>query len=89
MQSLAPATAYERVISENLTQIEWELLQHLRMRNMNLRTLTRDAIIAAVVKFRKEQHDTEWDEKWDSAFEAHEEAGGTEEEWEETRQPHF
>lgn len=83
MQSLAPVTPYERVIAENLTQIEWELLQHQNMRNSTLRAATRKSIAEAVVEMRQEQHEAEWDAIWDSEFEKHEEAGGTQEEWEE------
>jgi len=58
MRSLMPATPYECVISENLIAIEWELLQHQRMRNTNLRQITHDAISRAVVAHRQDAHDT-------------------------------
>ena len=49
MQSLAPVTPYEGVIAENLIAIEWELLQHRRMRDAGLRQIIRKAICDAVV----------------------------------------
>jgi hypothetical protein len=58
MRSLMPATPYEWVISENLIAIEWELLQHQRMRNANLRQITHEAISRAVVAHRQDAHDT-------------------------------
>ena len=39
MQSLAPLTPYEGVIAENLIAIEWELVQHRRMRDVGLRAI--------------------------------------------------
>ena len=71
MQSLAPVTPYEGVIAENLIAIEWELLQHRRMRDAGLRMIIRDHIRRAVIKREK------------AAWEAHEEAGGTDDDWEE------
>jgi hypothetical protein len=58
MRSLMPATPYECVISENLIAIEWELLQHQRMRNANLRQITHEAISGAVVAHRQDAYDT-------------------------------
>ena len=48
-QSLNPGTPYEAVIAENLISIEWELLQHRRMRDAVLRKTIRSAIRDAVV----------------------------------------
>ena len=47
-QSLAPATPYEAVVAESLIRIEWELLQHRRMRDASLRASIRKQICKAV-----------------------------------------
>ena len=78
MQSLRPMTPYEGVIAENLIAIEWELLQHRRMRDAGLRTVVRDRVSEAVVKREAAAHDAKLDEAWD----AHEAEGGTEDDWE-------
>jgi len=79
MQSLIPLTPYECVIAENLIAIEWELLQHRRMRDAGLRRLVRKHVSKAVVK----REDAAYDKEIDEAWEAHEEQGGTEDDWEE------
>ena len=48
-RALAPMTPYEHVIAENLIAIEWELIQHRRMRDAGLRRIMSDAIRKAVV----------------------------------------
>lgn len=58
IRSLMPATPYECVISENLIAIEWELLQHQRMRNASLRQITHDAICRAIVAYRQDTYDS-------------------------------
>ena len=78
MQSLLPMTPYEGVIAENLIAIEWELLQHRRMRDAGLRRVVRDRVSEAVVKREEAAHDAKLDEAWD----AHEAEGGTEDDWE-------
>ena len=78
MQSLLPMTPYEGVIAENLIAIEWELLQHRRMRDAGLRRVVRDRVSKAVVKREEAAHDARLDEAWD----AHEAEGGTEGDWE-------
>ena len=78
MQSLLPATPYESVIAENLIAIEWELLQHRRMRDAALRNIVRIAICQAVVARLKNAFQEELDEAWEK-FEA---AGGSEDDWE-------
>lgn len=55
--ALAPRTAYECVIAENLIAIEWELLQHRRMREAFIRAWIRESICGAVVRQRKAEHD--------------------------------
>ena len=75
MPSLVPLTPYEGVIAENLIAIEWELIQHRRMRDMGLRNIIRDAICKAVVS---RERSASVEEDWA----AHEEAGGTEDDWE-------
>ena len=77
MQSLLPMTPYEGVIAENLIAIEWELLQHRRMRDAGLRRMVRDRVSKAVVKREEAAHDA----KLDAAWEAHEADGGTEGDW--------
>jgi len=77
MQSLLPMTPYEGVIAENLIAIEWELLQHRRMRDAGLRRVVRDRVSKAVVKREEAAHDA----KLDAAWEAHEAEGGTEGDW--------
>lgn len=54
MQSLMPATPYECVVAERLIAIEWELVQHLIMRNACLRQNTIRAVTDAVVAFQEE-----------------------------------
>ncbi len=78
MQSLAPGTPYECVIAENLVAIEWELIQHRRMRDAGLRKVMRNAILNAVLAREEAAYEAAQDETW----EAHERAGGTEEDWE-------
>ncbi len=60
MHSLAPLTPYEGVIAENLIAIEWELLQHRRMRDASLRKIIRESILAAVVAREKAAVDETW-----------------------------
>jgi hypothetical protein len=78
MQSLLPVTPYEGVIAENLIAIEWELLQHRRMRDAGLRKVVRNYVSKAVVKREEAVHGAKLDEAWD----AHEAKGGTEDDWE-------
>jgi hypothetical protein len=49
MQSLLPFTPYETVIAENLIAIEWELLQHRRMREASLRSTIHEALRDALI----------------------------------------
>jgi len=78
MQSLVPVTPYEGVIAENLVAIEWELLQHRRMRDAGLRTIMRNHIREAVVARDRVDYEAELDEAW----EKHQAAGGTDDDWE-------
>lgn len=78
MQSLAPMTPYECVVAENLIGIEWELLQHRRMRDAGLRQHIRKIIKAAVVNKKYDVYYSELEPTW----EAHAAAGGTEEDFE-------
>ena len=79
MRSLVPMTPYEGVIAENLISIEWELLQHQRMRDASLRNLIRAAISEAAMAKCKDDHE----KALDAAFEKHAEDGGDEDDWEE------
>ena len=77
MPSLIPLTPYEGVIAENLIAIEWELIQHRRMRDMGLRKIIRNAICKAVVARERAAYGARLDEDW----EAHVDAGGMEDNW--------
>lgn len=79
MASLAPLTPYECVIAENLVAIEWELLQHRRMRDICIRQPIREAIRKAVIA----QHSAAHEAALDAAFERFIEAGGDENAWDE------
>jgi hypothetical protein len=72
-------TPCEGVIAENFIAIEWELLQHRRMRAAGLRRVMRDRVSAAVVNREQAVHFEKLDEAWD----AHEAEGGTEDDCEE------
>ncbi|MFX4296144.1 hypothetical protein [Pseudosulfitobacter pseudonitzschiae] len=48
MHSLVPLTPYEGVVAENLIAIEWELIQHRRMRDAGLRTIIKQTIKEAI-----------------------------------------
>lgn len=74
LYSLGPATPYECVIAENLIQIEWELVQHRRMREACILQLLKPAIAKAVFEQQKNL-------ALDAAWAAHVEAGGTEDDW--------
>ena len=74
--TLAPATPYECVIAENLIAIEWELLQHRRMRDASIRKAMRDKIRLAVIdRYKKEVKD--------ESLQEHLATGEPEENWEE------
>ena len=62
MRSLVPMTPYEGVIAENLISIEWELLQHQRMREACLRGLISAAISEAAVAKYKDENETALEE---------------------------
>jgi len=78
LQSLAPATPYEHVIAEHLIAIEWELMQHRRMREKSLRGLIREAIKGAV----KRKHYSDYNLVLDADWDEHVEAGGNKDDWE-------
>lgn len=80
MQSLAPMTPYEGVMAENLIAIEWELVQHRRMRDAGLRAVMRNFIGEAVTAREDAAYEVGLDEEW----EAHVEASGTDEDWEQS-----
>jgi len=79
MASLIPGTPYECVIAENLIAIEWELVQHRRMRDSGLRVLIRKAIRQAIVRQKDAEHQSALEASW----ERHVEAGGSEANWNE------
>lgn len=78
MASLAPMTPYEAVVAENLIAIEWELLQHRRMRDACLRSEIHAAVRKAVVARERAKHDADLDAAWETFIAD----GGDEEEWE-------
>ena len=79
MGALTPFTPYECVMAENLVAIEWELVQHRRMRDADLRRGLREAVERAARDWEDEQRD----QALDAAGEAFLAAGGSEEAWEE------
>lgn len=66
MTSLMPLTPYEGVIAENLIAIEWELIQHRRMRDMGLRNIIRDTICEAVVARERAAYEARPNEDWEA-----------------------
>ncbi|MBF9059810.1 hypothetical protein HKCCSP123_11515 [Rhodobacterales bacterium HKCCSP123] len=62
IQDLAPATAYEAVLAENLVRMEWDLLQHRSMRDAGVRRSIRDRIKDAVVAEAKAAYGSEMNE---------------------------
>jgi hypothetical protein len=56
MSSLDPITPYEVVIAENLITIEWDHLQHRRMRDSGIRDIIRTSIVDAVSAKAKDAH---------------------------------
>jgi len=78
MQSLSPITPYECVVAENVISIEWELLQHRRMRDVGLRQRILKTIKAAVLSREKYHYDSKYQKVWN----AHVAAGGSEDDWE-------
>jgi hypothetical protein len=77
MRALLPFTPYECVIAENLIAIEWELLQHRRMRLANLRKEIQAVVCAAVIKREQERHEDAIDALWDKYIAA----GGDKDKW--------
>lgn len=69
---------FVRVINGTLSAIEWELLQHRRMRDAGLRKFAFDRVSEAVAELEEAAHEAKLDEAWD----AHEANGGTEDNWE-------
>lgn len=80
MQSLTPFTPYECVIAENLVAIEWDLLQHRRMRDASIRASVREALIEAVIKIEQDKHEAALDDAW---AEYVEDGGDEEADWKE------
>lgn len=56
MKDLQPFAPYEMVLAENLIAIEWEMIQHRRMRNQVILNKILDTIWAALVAQRQKQH---------------------------------
>lgn len=79
--SLAPVTPYECLIAENLVSIDWELLQHRRMRSDLLRQEVIDEVSESIVAFESKKHDAYLDVEWDR----HVAAGGSNDDWTEPR----
>ena len=66
LQALAPATPYEAVIAENLIALEWELMQHRRMRDRVLAGEVAEKIVEAYLHARHARHEEELDAEWDA-----------------------
>jgi hypothetical protein len=80
MATLRPATPYECVIAENLIVIEWEILQHRRMRDACVReAIHKDICLAVVNKHKRKFLEKAVDEAW----EAHLAAGKDEDDFDE------
>ncbi|OSQ53501.1 hypothetical protein [Marivita geojedonensis] len=79
MRSLAPLTPYECVIAENLIAIEWELLQHRRMRDAGLRRHIQTAIRDALRSYYEDLYNSEMDVEYDKFIEE----GGERDDWDE------
>lgn len=77
IRALTPFTPYECVIAENLISIEWELIQHRRMRDVSLRAIIQEAVRDAVLVRKQALHF----EQLDAAWAEHVEQGGTEDDW--------
>ena len=77
VETLVPCTPYEQVIADNLIGIEWELVQHRRMREASLRRIMREAICEAVCRQHRESHEAALEAAW----QGHVEAGGTKDDW--------
>lgn len=82
LASLTPITPYECVVAENLIAIEWELFQRRRMREAVLRKELRKSITKAAMHRAEKLHEDATDQAIDDAWDAHVEAGGDEEDWE-------
>jgi hypothetical protein len=79
MASLAPVTPYECTLAENLIAIEWERLQHRRMRDASLRNAIREAICAAFLA----KHGAILMGELEEDLQMHLESGGKDEDWSE------
>lgn len=77
MRALFPFTPYVCVIAENLIAIEWELLQHRRMRLASLRKEIQAVVCTAVIKREQERYDDAIDALWDKYIAA----GGDKDSW--------
>ena len=82
LASLTPITPYECVVAENLVAIEWELFQRRRMREAYLRNCIRKSITKSAMHRAEELHDDATEQAIDDAWDAHVDAGGDEEDWE-------
>jgi len=82
LKSLAPMTPYERVVAESLIAIEWALHQRRRLREHALRKNLSEAVTKAAMRRIESIHDDAVEDALDAAWEAHVEAGGDQEDWE-------
>jgi hypothetical protein len=80
--SLTPMTPYECVVAESLIAIEWELHQRRRLREHALRKNLSEAVTKAAMRRIEAIHDDAVEDALDAAWEAHVEAGGDQEDWE-------
>ncbi|MBF9045529.1 hypothetical protein LSUCC0031_00195 [Rhodobacterales bacterium LSUCC0031] len=82
LASLTPITPYECVVAESLIAIEWELHQRRRLREHALRKNLSEAVTQAAMRRVEAIHDDAVEDALDAAWEAHVEAGGDEDDWE-------
>jgi hypothetical protein len=66
LRSLAPGTAYECLMADSLVALEWELLQHRRMRDRCISNEIRERIAEAYVTWRSERHEDDLDAEYDA-----------------------
>jgi hypothetical protein len=69
-RSLAPTTAYECLTADNLLTLEWELLQHRRMRDRSFANDLREKIVEAYIASRRARHEDDLDAEYDAWLDA-------------------
>lgn len=77
MATLSPLSPYECLIAENLISIEWELVQHRKLRDDLHRREVMSKVFEALVGIKREEHEWQNDQDWKE----HVKRGGTEDDW--------